>query len=114
MKVVISHENMTIGHASLDPTDPPMGVAEGLFVPSARYDRNRHANVIDGIDNDSLDAMAVSASSSELDPIECSGIIIEDYDESLQEIRVSVIGMSHADYAAAFGSHPAFKAYWGG
>ena len=47
MQVSVYEDEIPIGTAILEGLDPPMGVAFGPFTPSDRYDRDRHANIIE-------------------------------------------------------------------
>ncbi|MCO5070264.1 MAG: hypothetical protein M9944_03530 [Rhizobiaceae bacterium] len=42
--------------------------------------------------------------------MECSGVWIDDYQKGLDEIEVSVLGIS--DFQTLFGDHPHHLAYW--
>lgn len=113
MKVDILYEGHVIGHSDLDPVDPPMGVAGGRFVPAPEYVPSSHAAVIDGDDNVSGVRAELSARSDAYGMLACVGVYIEDYEETLQEVNVTVLGIAYPDYETVFASHPYFKAYWG-
>lgn len=113
MKVDILYEGRVIGHSDLEPVDPPMAVAGGRFVPAPEYAPRIHAVVIDGDDNVPGAHAALSARSDEYGTLVCVGICIEDYEETLEEIIVTVVGIAYPEYETAFASHPYFKAYWG-
>ncbi|NVD39091.1 hypothetical protein HT585_09515 [Ensifer sp. HO-A22] len=113
MKVDILCEGHVIGHSDLEPVDPPMGVAGGHFVPAPEYVPSIHALVIDGDDNVSGEYAELSARSDEYGMLVCAGVYIEDFEETVQEINVTVLGMAHPEYASVFASHALFKAYWG-
>ncbi|MGR9462208.1 hypothetical protein [Rhizobium leguminosarum] len=104
MKVDILHEEEIIGHADLGPIDRSMGVAGGRFVPTPDYDPRLHAFVIDGEYND-LDGKAqLSAYSAEFGVLRCEGVVIEDFNETVQEINVIILGMAYPEYETAFAS----------
>ncbi|PDT00789.1 hypothetical protein CO666_29045 [Rhizobium chutanense] len=111
MKVEIVYRGKVIGRSDLQPVDPPMGVAGGLFDPTPDYDPYLHAYNIDGDDNE-VDSDALSARSTEFGTIVCAGVGIEDFSKSLDELHVMVLGIGYPDYATVFESHPLFKAYW--
>ena len=112
MRVNILCQDAIIGYADLDPIDPPMGVAGGYFVPGSGYKPRLHAYAIDGDDNDLEARPELSARSDQHGTLECQGVVIEDFNETLQEINVTVLGMAYPNYESIFGSHALFKAYW--
>lgn len=112
MRVNILCQDAIIGHADLDPIDPPMGVAGGHFVPGSDYEPRLHAHVIDGDDNDLEALPELSARSDQYGTLECHGVVIEDFNETLQEINVTVLGMAYPEYETIFGNNALFKAYW--
>ena len=112
MRVNILCKEAVIGHAYLEPIDPPMGVAGGCFIPSSEYEPRHHAYSIDGDDNDLEDRTELLARSDQYGRIECQGVVIEDLNETLREINVTVLGMAYPEYETIFGSHALFKAYW--
>jgi hypothetical protein len=112
MRVNILCQETIIGHADLEPIDPPMGVAGGRFVPGSEYEPRLHAYVIDG-DYSDLDARRdLSARSDQYGMLECQGVTLEDFNETCGEINLTVLGMAYPDYETIFASHPLFKAYW--
>lgn len=111
MKVDILCEGKIIGSTDLDPTDPPMGVAEGRFFPTPDYDPRLHAYVIDGDDNKLGEGAKIFARCDE-HMLPCAGIVIEDYDETLQEINLTVLGIRYPEYETIFRAYEAYKAYW--
>ncbi len=107
MKIDILCEEKIIGHSNLDPIDPPMGVATGRFVPTADYDPRRHAYMIDG-DENKLEASAeISARSDDHGMLACAGVAIEDFNETLQERNVTVLGLPYPEYETIFGAYSA-------
>ncbi|WP_105375092.1 hypothetical protein [Neorhizobium huautlense] len=112
MEVDIMCEGKVIGHANLDPIDPPMGVAGGRFVPAPEYAPRLHAYVIDGDDNKLGESAELSARSDSYGMLPCAGVAIEDFNETLHEVNVTVLGMPYPEYETAFSEHALFKAYW--
>jgi hypothetical protein len=112
MRVNILCKEAVIGHADLEPIDPPMGIAGGCFIPSSEYESRLHAYLIDGDDNDLEDRTELSARSDQYGMLECQGVVIEDYNETFGEINVTVLGMAYPEYETIFGSREFFKAYW--
>jgi len=110
MKVEILFEDEVIGTGELNGLDPPMGVAFGPFTPTAAYDPARHAGVIGENDND----LGLGANLTARGPdgmIECAGVGLQDFQESVGEIDVSLLGIS--EFERYFGDHPAYKEYYG-
>jgi len=112
MKVDILCEGKAIGYSNLDPIDPPMGVAGGRFVPAPDYEPRLHAYVIDGDDNKLAKSAEILARSDEYGMLACAGVGIEDFNETLQEISVTVLGIAYPEYETVFGAHALYKAYW--
>lgn len=112
MKVDILCDGKVIGQSTLDPIDPPMGVAGGRFVPAPEYAPRLHAYVIDGDENKRGESAELSARSDAYGMLACAGVAIEDFNETLHEINVMVLGMAYPDYATAFSGHAPYKAYW--
>lgn len=112
MRVEILCRDVVIGHAELDRLDPPMGVAEGSFVPSRHYDPRLHAYMIDCEENDLTGQEPLAAHSQTWGVIECLGTHVEDFNASLKEMNVSIVGIPSAQYSDMFASHPHYKAYY--
>jgi hypothetical protein len=89
-----------------------MAAAGGRFVPTPDYAPRLHAYIIDGAHHD-LDGKAeLLACSAEFGMLRCEGIAIEDFNETLQEMNVNLLGIAYPDYETAFASqasHPAGK-----
>ncbi|URD60473.1 hypothetical protein M8312_11870 [Sphingomonas sp. KRR8] len=113
MKVQIYHEGKLVGHSNLDATDPPMGVATGLFEPSASYEPKVHAGEIEGTHNPSGANLTYVVESAEHGAVECQAVFIQDYSDSLNERQVSIIGIPSPDYENCFEEYPSFRNYWG-
>ncbi|MEZ2223317.1 hypothetical protein [Rhizobium sp. RCC_161_2] len=112
MKVEILQTGTVIGRCNLDPVDPPMGVAAGQFEPTSDYDPQLHASTTDGICKELGDDAPLSDRSEEFGIIDCTRVAIEDYNKSLGELQVLVLGIGYPDYETFFASHPSYKAYW--
>ena len=115
MFVEIYHGEALIGQSNVDATDPPMGVASGRFEPTASYDARFHADQIEGQPNDNEGYLTAPrlVARSQTGIIECQIIVIEDYDQSLNERHLSLLGIPYPDYRTYFGEYQAFKGYWG-
>ncbi|NEK37913.1 hypothetical protein GR253_27890 [Rhizobium leguminosarum] len=90
--------------------NPSMGVAGGRFVPTPDYDPRFHAFVIDGDYNDLEGKAQLSACSAEFGVLRCEGLAIEDFNETVQEINIIILGMAYPEYETAFASHAPYKA----
>ncbi|MBB3964218.1 hypothetical protein [Rhizobium metallidurans] len=112
MKVDILCEGKVIGHSNLDPIDPPMGVASGPFIASPEYAPRLHASVIDGDDNKVGRSAELAARSDASGILPCAGVSIEDFNKTLHEITVTVLGMRSPEYETAFAAHALYKTYW--
>jgi hypothetical protein len=114
MKVEILHDGKVIGHCgSLDPIDPPMGVAAGRFVPTLDYDPRLHACLVEGERNDPAGEAPITARSAAFGEIPCAGVVIEDCAATLNEVSVTILGIPYPEYETFFGSHATYRAYWG-
>jgi hypothetical protein len=110
MRAEILADDKVIGTAELDRLDPPMGVAHGPFTATPAYERAIHAGEVDGQPNE----IAADVSLTVRGPqgvLECQGVWIADFQDTLGEIQVSVIGIS--DYETYFRDYPDYRAYWG-
>jgi len=109
MRVEIYSSEKVIGSAELNQLDPPMGVAVGLFTPTSEYVAAIHAGEIDGHENGAaIGALSVHSAEGK---VGCEGVWIADFQNTLSELQVSVLGI--ADFATYFADHPDFRKYWG-
>jgi hypothetical protein len=109
MKVKILAKAEVIGASELDRLDPPMGVAIGAFTPTIAYDRNLHAGDIEGKENQLGSGAALTVEGPQ-GKVDCAGVHIADFSDSLGEIEVHVLGISN--FEALFGDHPHFRSYY--
>jgi hypothetical protein len=111
MRVIVLSGNVTIGAADLAQLDPPMGVAMGSFKPSGCYDQHAHANVIEGeyVGDKGTSLVVISDAYGKID---CVGIAIEDFSESIGERQLTLFGISYPEYARYFGEYDGYKAYY--
>ena len=112
MRVDIVHDGKVIGSSNLDAADPPMGVASGPFEPSAAYEPETHAGEIDGGHDPAGADLPLIVQSMEHGVIEQASVFIQDYRNSLDEMRVSVLGIPYPAYETYFGNSAVFKEYW--
>lgn len=111
MHVSVLDGSTTIGTANFDHLDPPMGVAWGVFTPSAQYSRDKHAGCIEGNYVEGFDReLVVHAEGYGL--IERVRIVVEDSTQLFGEVHLSAYFADGRDYEAFFSEHDDFKAYW--
>lgn len=113
MQINILCGGSLIGRAIVDASDPPMGVASGLFEPSLYYSRNAHAGEIEGVHNPTASDLTFTVQAGDGAPVKCMSVFIQDYSDSLGELQASIIGIPYPEYEARFGGYPAYQAYWG-
>jgi len=111
MQVEVLEGETVIGSAVLVHLDPPMGVAFGPFTPSTQYDRNRHANTVDGTYVDDF-GKSLRVRADQGGEIEAAAIAIEDWAESLAMRELTVFFADGNDYRALFSDHEEYKAYY--
>jgi hypothetical protein len=111
MRVTVLSGNATLGAANLGQLDPPMGVAMGSFEPSGCYDKHAHANVIDGeyVGDKGTSFVVISDAHGKID---CVGIAIEDFAESIGERQLTLFGIPYPEYAQYFGEYEDYKVYY--
>lgn len=102
MQVTISHDGIAIGRGSVSPSDPTMGVASGHFEPDSGYIPAKYAAEIDGIHNRAAVDLVWVVKSEFGSSIECQSVFIQDYNESLGERHVSILGIPHPGYEDLF------------
>ena len=111
MQVSVYQEETLIGTATLEHLDPPMGVAFGPFAPSYQYDRDRHANAIEG---DYVDdkGKSLSVRADQHGPLRAAAIAIEDWDDPEIGKHLTVFFQDGGDFAALFSTHSDYKTYY--
>lgn len=112
MHIEIFSNGALIGRSNLDKLDPPMGVAIGDFVATDAYDRNLHANLIEGEYVEDR-GKALNIQSKEYGSVECVGISIHDVSEGLGEIEISLLGIKTPTYDEVFAEYPHYLDYYG-
>ena len=109
MQVSVYEDEIPIGTAILEGLDPPMGVAFGPFTPSDRYDRDRHANIIEEhYVDDKGKLLSVRADEHRL--LDAS-VAIEDWADDEIGKQLTVWFRDGDDFAALFSTHNDYKAY---
>jgi hypothetical protein len=102
-----------IGKSALEEGDPPMGCAEGCFIPLDEFG-SFHATVSPAPDNDVAIKRWVGLSIATLDgaPIECLDVVLFEYDFGEQkELRVDAVGIGYPLYEELFpGRYAAYEA----
>ncbi|WP_341992388.1 hypothetical protein [Azorhizobium sp. AG788] len=111
MIVHLLFNGIPIGAGSLMQLDPPMGIATGTFEPTDHYDRDSHANIVEGkyLSDRGKSLVAIS---NEYGPIDCSGVGIEDSFESIGEQVVTIFGIPYPKYSEIFADYEDYKSYY--
>lgn len=112
MQVSVYQDGTVIGTAILEHLDPPMGVAFGPFSPSDQYDRDQHANAIDGNyvgDRGRL----LSVYGDQHGRLETASIAIEDWNDPEIGKELTVWLQDGNEFAALFSTHDDYRAYYG-
>ena len=111
MQVSVHEGEMLVGTAVLEHLDPPMGMAFGPFLPSDRYNRDRHANTVEGEyvgdRGQSLAAIVVQHGT-----LETASIAIEDWSSPGLGMQLTLFFKDGENFAALFAEHPDYKAYY--
>ncbi|WP_324750435.1 hypothetical protein SH591_02845 [Sphingomonas sp. LY54] len=88
-----------------------MGVAFGPFAPSDQYDRDQHANIIEGdYVGDRGQSFLVCA--DQHGRINSAAISIADYADALEERELTVFFRDGGEFEAFFSEHDDYKAYF--
>jgi hypothetical protein len=108
----IFHGDMLIGRSKLEGGDPPMGVASGLFEPTADFEplRNAMKPARDGNGKEQRDIrFLASLCAKTADGIElvCAGVEVFEYGEADHpwEWEVYCLGIEHPPYHELFPHH---------
>lgn len=111
MQVSVYQNGTAIGTAILEHLDPPMGVAFGPFSPSDRYDRDQHANTIEG---DYIDdkGQSLSVRAEQHGRLNIASIAIEDWAAPEIGKQLTVWFQDGGDFVALFSAHDGYKAYY--
>lgn len=88
-----------------------MGVAFGPFLPSGHYDRDQHANTIEG---DYVDdkGQSLSVRADQHGPLKTASIAIEDWADPEIGNQLTVWFQHSGDFEALFSTHDDYKAYY--
>lgn len=96
----IQFDGKIIGCTALEDGDPPMGCAEGLFIPSAEFERFQATVPGEEESDPSIKRwIGLSVSTDEGDQIECIDVVLFEYnfgDE--KELRVDAVGIGSPLY----------------
>lgn len=79
-----------------------MGVASGLFEPDVAYCPAIHAAEIDGVHNARAVDLVWAVESRAHGLIECQSVFIQDYNETLGERHVSILGIPYPGFEDYF------------
>lgn len=76
--------------------DPPVGVVMGAFEPAEDYDRRVHTNSVEGkyMGDPGASFAVVSDIHGQID---CVGVTIEDFAESMGELVLTVFGIPYPE-----------------
>jgi hypothetical protein len=111
MQISVFQGEALIGTAIIEHLDPPMGVAFGPFVPSDQYDRNQHADVLDGnYIGDKGHSFLARANQHGL--LKTNTITIEDWSDPKIGMQLTVWFRDGGDFAALFSEHADYKTYY--
>jgi hypothetical protein len=111
MQVSVYQDETLLGAAILEHLDPPMGVAFGPFVPSDHYDRDKHANAVEGkYVGDNGQSLSVRANQHEA--LKTVSVTIEYWADAAIENQLTVWFQDGRDFAALFSTHNDYKAYY--
>jgi hypothetical protein len=111
MQVSVYQDETLLGTAILEHLDPPMGVAFGPFMPSDQYDRDKHANTIEGkYVGDKGQTLSVRA--NQHDPLKTASVAIEYWADAAIGNQLTVWFQDGRDFAALFSTHNDYKAYY--
>jgi len=111
MHVSVHQDQALIGIATVEHLDPPMGVAFGPFTPTERYERDRHANTVEGSYVDDK-GQSLSVCSDQHGLLKTASIAIEDWADPEIGKHLTVWFNDSRDFAAIFSTHVDFKAYY--
>lgn len=112
MQVSVLQGSVLIGTGFLDHLDPPMGVAFGPFTPSPQYERDQHANTVEG-DYVADMGKSLAVYSDEHVRIDAAAIAIEDWTQSFDETHLTIFFADGTDFRSFFAQHPDYKSYYG-
>lgn len=110
MQVSVHQAGAVIGIAVLEHLDPPMGVAFGPFSPSAQYDRDQHANTVEG--DYVADRGELLSANAVLHGRLNASIAIEDWTDPEIGKQLTLLFRDGGDFAALFSTHADYLAYY--
>lgn len=109
----ILYDEQLIGHSELENGDPPMGCAEGKFLPSAGFERFV-SKVPPENDRDIAVKrwIGLSVVTPDGEQVECLDVVLFEYDYgSEKEFLIDVIAISYPLYETLFpGRYAAYEA----
>lgn len=111
MQVSVHQDGTVIGTAILEHLDPPMGVAYGPFSPLDQYDRDQHANTVEGNYVDDR-GRSLSLHADQHGRLNAS-IAIEDWADPALGKHLTVWFQDGRDFAVLFSTHSDYQAYYG-
>ncbi|MGX1742103.1 hypothetical protein ACWIEX_11145 [Bosea sp. NPDC055353] len=111
MQISIYQDGNVIGTAILEHLDPPMGVAFGPFSPVEQYDRDQHANTVEG-EYIADRGQSLSVVSDPHGRLETASIAIEDWSDPQLGMQLTVWFKDGHTFAALFSAHADYRAYY--
>jgi hypothetical protein len=112
MQVSVRQGGTVIGTAILEHLDPPMCVAFGRFSPGDQYDRDQHANTLDGEYVDDR-GRSLSVHADQHGCLKTSSIAIEDWSDPAVGKQLTLWFQDGGHFAALFSTHGDYRAYYG-
>jgi len=111
MQVSVHQDGTVIGTAILEHLDPPMGIAFGPFLPRDRYNRDQHANTVEG-DYIGDRGRALSVHTDEHGRLDVL-IAIDDRADPKVGRQLTVWFQDSSHFAALFSTHEDYQTYYG-
>ncbi|NQV61894.1 MAG: hypothetical protein HQ502_19660 [Alphaproteobacteria bacterium] len=93
-----------IGNSALETGDPPMGVAEGEFIPLDEFEKFRASVSPEPVDDVAIKRWTgLALTTSEGDSIKCNDVVLFEYDfGDHKEFRVDAVGIGYPLYEELF------------
>jgi hypothetical protein len=111
MQISVYESEILVGTAVIEHLDPPMGVAFGPFSPSDDYDRNTHANTVEG-EYVGDRGRSLAAIIMEHHTPTVATIAIGDWSTSNLGMELTLFFKDGENFAALFAAHADYRAYY--
>jgi hypothetical protein len=109
MQVRVYRDETLIGTAMMEGLDPSMGVAYGPFSPAGQYDREQHANVIEG-DYIGDRGQALSVYADQHGRLVAVKIAILDWADPDVGKELELLFQDSCEFTAVFSTHSLYRA----